>query len=69
MCRIENPPLLGRKIQSVRQRLKYEIPVVGAVTMMAKRGERQGVRSVVRKIEATLDRQSRVLRIVQSSLP
>src|ERR1051326_2383127 len=67
MAAIQQPP--GRCLDSkrVRKHLKDDVSLVGAVAVDAKRGDRQRVCSVVRKVEAALGRESRLARIFQAN--
>jgi hypothetical protein len=55
---VEHTPLLRRKRHGVRERLENEIPILGAVSVVAQRSERKSVSGVVRQIEPALDREA-----------
>ena len=50
----EDSPDLVADSQCVGKALENHVPVLRAIAVIAKRGERKGVRSVVREIEAAL---------------
>ncbi len=49
----DSPDLVGDS-QCVGKALEDDVPVLRAIAVVAKRGERKGVRSIVREIEAAL---------------
>lgn len=69
MALCEDSPYVGTKTQGVREYLKDDVPVLGAIALIAQCGEAKGMRCVVREIESALERQYGYVGIYKPCLP
>src|SRR5262245_12190602 len=65
MSPIEDPPLLRGQVQGVLERLKDEVPALGAVPPKPERRQGEGVRGVVGQVEPALQAKGRVASVLQ----
>ena len=63
---VQHAPDFRPQAQRVRQHLKDDVALAGAITLPPQRGQAQRVRGVVGQVETALQRQSEVGRIVQA---